>query len=95
MKPDTPEYREEIRRAIRRQRDALSALTTMLETVDHEAARDVETARSALFAAWSKIRRAPPMEPVCPLIRQALRGHDDPAAYDQGEAHRREFPTTE
>jgi len=57
---DTDEAREEIRRVIRRQRDQLSALAHMLEGIDHEAARDVETARSALFAAWSKVRKPSP-----------------------------------
>ena len=48
----------EAKEAIRAQYDALAALAANLGHLDHDIARDLNTARSSLFAAWSKARRA-------------------------------------
>lgn len=56
---DSIETRKELRQEIRALRDLLSAFAAKLDTVDHAAARDVNNARSDLFAAWSKLREAP------------------------------------
>lgn len=71
---DTPETRAALRLEIRILRDNLARLAESLATVDHDAARDANEARSSLFAAWSKLRQAPPTDAVCPLIRQAMKG---------------------
>lgn len=69
---DSVEYRAELRREIREMRAMLCEFAGKLDTVDHEAAGDIHRATSALFAAWSKLRQAPPADAVCPLIRKAL-----------------------
>lgn len=42
----------------RRLRDELSTLAASLDHLDHAIARDLNDARSCLFAAWSKLRAA-------------------------------------
>jgi hypothetical protein len=57
---DSIETREELRGELRRFYADLATFASKLDTVDHQAARDVNDARSKLFAAWSKLRVAPP-----------------------------------
>ena len=61
---DSDALRAALRADIRAMRDKLATLATQLETVDHDAARDVNEARSSLFAAWSKIRVPAPRDDV-------------------------------
>lgn len=53
---NTPALSKALREEIKGLRDQLAELTGKLDTVDHDAARDVQTARSNLFAAWSKLK---------------------------------------
>lgn len=69
---DSVEFRAELRQELRDFHKQLADLARKLETVDHDAARDVNNARSALFAAWSKLREAPPAGAVCPIIAAGL-----------------------
>ena len=56
---DTASNRMLIRQEIRALRDRMAKLCFHLDAIDHGAARDLNTARSAMFAAWSKLREAP------------------------------------
>lgn len=57
---DTLELRTELRTELKRYMNELASLAARFDGVDHAAARDINNARSNLFAAWSKIRSAPP-----------------------------------
>lgn len=47
------EYPHQLRRELRRHRGDLAQLAARVATVSPEAAKEVERARSALFAAWA------------------------------------------
>ena len=56
---DSIETRAALRKELKAKMNELAVFAASLDTICHGAAKDVNNARSSLFAAWSKLRAEP------------------------------------
>ena len=56
---DTFENRAELRKRLQAIREELGELAMELDTVDHDAAREIHSARNSLHDAWKILRELP------------------------------------